>query len=466
MTRRAVFSLDRLQDHGHILRIEEEVVHLNNGARQFSLDLGSLEGALTALSQGATPPGAIGRIGSALFRLLTSHRAIEQQVLACHHNGCGLLIEDLEPEAQALPWETLRDAGGNFLAFGDSPLLGRTVTPLRQQTPLTRSWERKLRVLAVLAASGAQSDLRLLTAVCELEALVAGLSAPGGPPFELLVVGCDFDLGTDPAEDVRRAVEAMQNPAVGFQPLAGFGTLRDSIEAFEPHLLHFFCHGFADDEMAPRLELALRDDQLVRRPRGTLVLEASDLEELLEAQNQLWLLVLNCCLGAAATESISFARDVMARPALDLPAVVAMREAVDRRDAHLFTSSFYREVAEITARQASSPNAADLQWAETLPAVRSAICRERCQALSNAEHCREWSNPVIYVRREPFRVVPVSAASAEDDREERIEELESQIAMLKSLRDELSQVPDIPADKIALLDERIRELRRKLAQLL
>ncbi|MEM7481666.1 MAG: CHAT domain-containing protein [Acidobacteriota bacterium] len=451
------------------VRIEERIVEPRPDERhQEVLELGPFHTAAAA-------NGGLLSLGDGLFSVLAGFPPIARQLDAAHRAGNVLLIEDLEADSQRLPWETLRTPTGGFLALSDSPYLGRVVTPFSQLRTLQSTWDGTLRVVAVLAATGAQPDGRMITAIEELEALVEGLRAPGSPPFELTVLSSDFNLGGPPADDLEKAVAALGDPAVKFEELLDLASIEEALERIQPQILHFFCHGLAgDDEDKPRLELSLRDDQIGHRTRGSLILEATTVAELVKGRSKLWLLVLNCCLGANASESVSFARQVMTDSGQTLPAMIAMREAIDRRDAHLFTGSFYRTAGPMIAETAGKARA-DLRWIEALPAVRKHICRERVQVLSRASESPEWTLPVIYVRREAFEIVgPAPADGGEpaahleaEDSAETIDRLEGEIAFLKSVRNDLVvSSPDLPAEKLAILDDRINDLRRQLMEAL
>lgn len=476
MSSRAVLSFACLGPGNHVLRLEESITVLAPDAQTQALV--DLAGILVA---GQSHDAA----GTGLFGFLVGQAVVRDQLVASRRNGFTLLIEDEAPEAQGLPWECLRDAAGEFLALDASPLVCRTVTPKKQLKPLTRTWTPPLQVLAVLAATGKQPDGRRLTAIKELQALVAGLDSAPAMPYRLRVLGCDDELDdATPDTDPKLWIEQQDDgDRLSYDRLESLGQIEDEIERLEPHVVHLFCHGFADpdrDNLPPHLELALRFDQLARKERGQLRVEARELGDILAAHPATWLVVLNCCLGAAAGESISFARELMSDPDLDLPAVVAMREAIDRRDAHLFCERFYDTMTDELAAAIADAKPRDLLWAQTLPPVRQALCKARCQSLASADRCAEWTLPVLYVRREPFQLVepghglpPAPVAPAADvgppqgdvpANDLDAEEILGQLRIFKDIREELVQIPNLPPDRIAKVDARIAELRRKLLE--
>ena len=493
MSPRAILSLSTLPNVGYVLRIEEEIVPLSNDEdAQAICNFDMLDALMQQFEQPQLAPGTVGTVGSALYNALVHHAPVQRQLTAALQPASALLIDDISPEAQAFPWEALPSNNDSvFWALNENTLLGRTVS-WRQQQPqaMVRVWEQKVRVLAVLAATGT-IDGRPRTAAAELRALVAGLSA-GALPFELRIVGCDFGLDNVPAdEDVREVAKELQaglrapDQTVEFRELADADAIRKNLTELRPHIVHFFCHGLAANDMAPRIELALRRDQALLSPRGSLVLEAEDLADLLDPSPSVWLVVLNCCLGAAATESISLARHVLSRAGRALPAIVAMREAIDRQDAHIFTTAFYREAVSLIGEAVRSPSTTiDLQWLSALPSVRKAMCRKRCKVVSKAADCREWTVPVMYIRREPLKIckksesspssagppppVPLPAPAAarpaapSEDSQNRLSELQAQLTTLKTIRTDLAALPAIPPGKIEQLDAHIAQMQLEL----
>lgn len=455
MGERAVFTIEEFGG-GPMLRIEEELVSTAVDERHARLDFTALATGLAGFTATPLAAGAVAGLGQALLALFRGHAPALQQIDAARRPGCSLLIEDVTPAAQMLPWETLQDSQGAFMALRAEPLLARLVTPRHQQLPIERTFKPPLRVLALLAAAGRQPDGSVLTALPELDALLAALDSRPEVPVEVHVLGVD--------DDVRGCVEARDDPRIRFSGLEALSTLEDALADFQPHVVHFFCHGFASENAQPRLELATRSDQLAGHPRGAIALEADQLADLLRPQSQLWLLTLNCCLGAAATETISFARDVMSRR-LDLPAVIAMREAIDRQDAHLFAEAVMGELCKVVRQLLGGSSAAALDWSCLLPPVRQRLCTTRCQTLSNAQSCRVWTVPVLYVRPEPFLIrgladAPPAAATG------RVEEMRAQIATLAAMRAELGAVPGLPASALAAIDQEIVALTNTLIDLL
>lgn len=436
------------------IRLAEELVEIGDAEDEVQVDFAGLAGPIASFAASPPVPGAVGSFGKSLFDWLALHQVIARQLAAAQQNGCLLTVDDRAPSAQSLPWEAMQDGLGNFVALRSSPLFSRIYVPRRSPKEVERTFRPPLRVLAVIAAAGAQGDGSVLSGLPELEALLAGLGG-GGAGFALRVLGAD--------DDVRARVEALADPRVTFKELAGYATLEGELAAQKPDVLHFFCHGFAGDEATPpHLELATRTDQLAKKERGSILLAGEDLVPLLEAQPQLWMVVLNSCLGAAATESTSLARELIG--GADLPAVVAMREAVERRDAHLFAEELMREVQKVVAEVVAEQPPKTLEWARVLPAVRARLVRERGNGgLAKAKDLREWTLPVLYVHRDDFRIVKVLLETLTPEVETESAKLSGQIEKLQALRGEMAAL--LPPEKLQELDTHLATLRAELAQL-
>jgi CHAT domain len=177
--------------------------------------------------------------------------------------------------------------------------------------------------------------------------------------------------------------------------------LTQSIRAWSPNILHFFCHGQADTG-GQSLELATANDHLQRAANnldvvsGSVRVTTQNLVRLGGSLDNPWLLVLNCCSSGKAGVGLQS----MANQAVStgFPAVVAMMEPVDANDAYEFTRAFYPE-AFAALRQASDElqhrASTSLEWTSILYHARTAISQ-----LNNrdVQACAEWSLPVLYVR--------------------------------------------------------------------
>jgi hypothetical protein len=143
------------------------------------------------------------------------------------------------------------------------------------------------------------------------------------------------------------------------------------------HILHIVSHGRFDSE----------------RGEGALVLEDKDgraqsvtglwLGEILSAQNELRLVVLNACEGALTSAADPLAGMAQALVGARIPAVVAMRSRISDEAAVAFAESFYEalgrslpvDVALAKARQGVLSRKNDLEWTTPVLYTRSPDCQ-------------------------------------------------------------------------------------------
>jgi hypothetical protein len=375
--------------------------------------------------------------------------------------------------SQAMPWEAMRKAP-DFVALLKDQRLARMVLGSAPNAGGVRSFERELRILAVLAAAGTDPkdpDADPLTSLDELAALVAGLKTlPPEVGLQVRVVGCD--------KAVRDAVAALNDPRFTFEFVASAENDQATLAIFaataamQPHVVHFFCHGQAGNP--PRLELATALDQEMGRVNGSAVLEPDALGGLLERAPGIWLAVLNCCLGAAPTrESPGLARVMV----LDgFPAAVGMQEPIDRVDAHRFTGAFYEALCQLLAEALAAPQPVEIDWPKAMIAPRQHLCRARVGVLSKAGQTKAWTLPVLYVGRSPMSLQVLAPAAAAQPAPpgqpapvppaaptpSEVTELQAELATLVGMRAELAaaSAPPVVLQKV---DARIAELRQKLA---
>lgn len=195
--------------------------------------------AILGFRQGNAGPGSTARAGRLLFDALAAIPAVGEQLTLAVARNVPLYIADDSPTSQALPWEALcRTGDGRFFAL-DGPPLGRTVKALEAGSIGPFVFDPPLRVLAVLAAAGGAAGL---TARREWEALSAAMAGAAPLEVEVAVVGCD--------DEVRDAVDAADG-APSFSFLTSADELLAAARDFQPHVAHFFCHGFVDPGWEP-----------------------------------------------------------------------------------------------------------------------------------------------------------------------------------------------------------------------
>jgi hypothetical protein len=176
------------------------------------------------------------------------------------------------------------------------------------------------------------------------------------------------------------------------------------IKRFNPHILHFFCHGHAGDR--PHLRIALNTDWIGNLPDGSLTVESSEFMSLQSQASETWIMVLNCCKtsagGPSEVRSLSLS---LINQGPHIPAVVGMREAVDAGDAHLFTGSFYGAVAARIDQFLGGAELTETDWVSVLDEPRRLLAKQYGDGRlldEAAADAKQWTLPVMYIRPEPF----------------------------------------------------------------
>lgn len=393
--------------------------------------------------------GRTGAVGDVLFQALTNHPHLAQQVQAALLQKAPIYLNDRSFMAQALPWETLR-ASKTFVGLEDDLRLARMVIAGSPKAQTDRTFDGELRVLAVLAAAGGDSadpSKPPLTALDEWKALfAANVQLPPGVSLRIHVIGCD--------PDVKAAVEAAAvatGAAPGDEPFT-FAFLPPQDKApvaliaaateLQPHIVHFFCHGFVGD--APHLELATQSDQIKGGAQGSVLLELSDLGQLKTAAPGVWAAVLNCCLGAAAAEnSQPLARSLVAERGF--PAVIGMQEPISRRDAHRFTESFYPSLLRRLGKALGTVRPR-LDWPEVLVEPRQKLVKAHVKLLAKASDTKPWALPVLYVGHDDFELQIVAPPDpAVPTARAELTAAQAELSTLSALLVELTNAGALPA---------------------
>ena len=360
-----------------------------------------------------TVEGAVAKYGRLLREKLTAaHEAVRDALADSLRAPAGevrpvYFMITAEP-AEGLHWEALCMDNGSFLALDRRWPIGRMAHSGRDWSAAgPRPFAPPLRMLAVISALGVDGRnewRRLYEAVKNVRQ--AGLAV------RLRVL-----VGEEPLLEELRALPAGE---VEFDTLkAGGEQLENEVNAFAPHILHFFCHGTTS--FGPRLEFAtIADRDQDDRATGSITLSASQLVNL-QAMKQLWLVTLNSCEGAkGGSEVRSLAHTLVADGGV--PAVVGMAEPVDASDAHAFCGAFYGAVLEDIRVAAQTPPgaSAELEWARGLYSPR----RRLAEAHQDAAQSRQWLLPVLYVGVAPFAIqsVPATADPAVRTRASLVEE--------------------------------------------
>jgi hypothetical protein len=344
-----------------------------------------------------TVPDAVMQHGRTLRQALAQHPAIAQMLqmlaLAPPTQVTPIYFYLQAPEAEQLYWEALYDdVQGVFLALDLRWPIGRIADALATQpAPPFYKFEGALRLAAVLSAL----DVPAVVEWQNLRQAIDAARAAGLPVELLLLVGEESLHDAMQAEITRGALTGVTVKLIE----SSADKLEAALDAFQPHLLHFFCHGAVDHGVS-RLKVATALDWAAGADVASLVLPVEQLIAL-PAMRQSWLVVLNCCEGGAATTQLhSMAHTLVARGA---PAAIGMLEPIAAADAHRFCAGFYpaifREIGQALA-QSSSAQPAPIEWSMSLRAARIQI-----HSGVDPKSERTWALPVLYARPERFQIV-------------------------------------------------------------
>ena len=292
-----------------------------------------------------------------------------------------------EGEMELIGWETLCNKADAFFSLDDRFPIGRIVEPSHDEARAPTSMRLPFRVMAILSAMGADARPEwehLFAAVTTARA--AGLDMQ----FRVLVGDPDLRALIDQAVPANAAWLSVSHiDSKGSEVV-------QAISQWKPQIVHFFCHGFADDT-DQSLELATTTDYLQDLKKGSTIIRTSQLARMVDLLPNPWLLTLNCCdTGRAAAALNSMAHRVVRA---GFPAAVAMLEPVNENDAHVFTKAFYGRMFQLLEESAETLKQAEeapFEWLRPMSAVREALVEEHTEAEPTS--VREWSLPVLYVR--------------------------------------------------------------------
>lgn len=398
---RFVLRLERPVNGDPQVRMEEPLDH-PNADMPFRIDPRIVRGINDMFNQNPLPPGTIRDVGIDLLGVLATHDAVRDQVLPMLdvqsqvESAIYLMIRD--PELESLPWEALHGDNCGFASANRKWPIARARK--LQQSKSDATFIPPLKVMAILGASGEDSGTHL-PADAEFDSLKGALKSSRLNVL-LKVLVCQ--------EDLQKKIDGLAlDWILPTELLADRADLFNDVRAFEPHLLHFFCHGIADP--TPRLEIASALNW-ERRERGSIIVEGPDLRDRGDPQEKTWLVTLNCC-ESAMQGTTPGSRSLPLASALvnaGFPAAVGMRERVEIGLAHIFCRLFYDALlTELGNRfeTAAQEGLKEIHWACGLYAARQAICEnvDPTEAFSDAmPNRKEWTIPVLYTRLQPFGV--------------------------------------------------------------
>jgi CHAT domain len=363
------------------------------------------EPAFLGLTRAPLDADAMQAVGQTLYQAIVAHPDLAQSLTNALRTQpparYPVFVEiDSISRVETLPWEALCDLDGNFLGLDERWAIGRIVDGARTSVGAAE-FTPPLKLAVVLSCLW-------VPAADEWQALRDNLRAVPGLPVEVLVLTSEEDLAAAIAATPDLPVTVEQVPP-------DTAALQERVSAFDPHVLHFFCHGSAQG--SPHVEVAVHSDWVIPPPYNSLFLEAAQIRDLTpRTADRPWLLVLNCCESAAGAdrENLQSLALMLVRDAA-LPAVVGMREPVTSSDASLFTRAFYAGLlGELSSRLDGSVQPGEpFDWARYVVRARERLRdKYRMPPSVAARSTQDWTLPVVYSRPEPFAVVPSAAAVA------------------------------------------------------
>ena len=362
------------------------------------------EQSFVALSTGQLAGDAVQVAGQRLYEPVSEHERIKEKLneaLGAESGERAPIFVKLRTagHAEALPWETLCSPDGNFLGLDERWSLARIVEPTRRG-PKRFEMTLPIRIAAVLSCLGVPAYGEL-AALCDamVESRLANYT-------QLLVFTSEEDVYNKVQQKMASTPGRFESFNVRFVP-NDLDELCDSIKSFEPHVLHFFCHGSKSDAS---IEVATKSSWQTNPVKGLLSIGARQFQGFRQGMAELpWLITLNCCEGAGVDTSTTDTRSV----AFDLvyygiaPAVVGMREAITSRTANVLTRVFYRQLLnDLAGLRNSEARDPEVDWARLVAAAREAVALKSGTLATASRSTKQWTLPVLYVRPSEFAIQP------------------------------------------------------------
>jgi hypothetical protein len=342
-------------------------------------------------------PNAVKTHGSQLFQKLTAAHPAIGQVLTTALQTPGatpsFYFNLLADDAERLCWETLYEQHNGFLALQQEWAIARMAdSTFDIVRPPVAIFDSPLRLMAILSAHNVPAEPEWQ----QLKAEVIRSRNDQACPVELsLLIGEEALFGT-----ITQEIANEHLPGITVAPMPmQTEDIKKAVNAFSPHILHFFTHGSVDYGSAT-LQMGHFGDAGL--PNGSISLSTSELTRF-AAMKTVWLVTLNCCdSGRAVPEMHSMAHRLVAQ---GVPAALGMMEPIAPADAHELCGAFYRAIFEyLVDRLKIAPgDQVEVEWSKVLHPARSAL-KTLHIAQGQPDTRREWTLPVLYVRIEPFYV--------------------------------------------------------------
>jgi hypothetical protein len=322
-------------------------------------------------------------VGDALWDCLATHANVNQAFQHALEPGqpdrcISLSFTSGTAAAKELPWEALRKNEA-FLSFDEGIPILREVDTTSENRPLTLLEGEKLRFLGVIAAEG--EDGR-----GEWKALKRAFSSVSETlPIEGLI------LTSSP--EVTQDINDNGPPNIAVGPIFDQAhALIQTIQAFGPHIAHFFCHGHAGGN----LKLQCSGVEFGRK--ASTWLSTVDLEKALALSA--WVTVLNACSLAAPPDpdapeiagSLNLCESLVKN---GFPVVIGMRAPVNAGDAEIFAESFHTSMLNTIGTQLAK-GAGPLSLAASFGGACRAILGAKPPDVS--KRMPSWTLPVMNLR--------------------------------------------------------------------
>jgi hypothetical protein len=316
-------------------------------------------------------------VGGKIYDELCKNREVKKAIDgALNGSSMPIYINATTIPAQGVRWESLWGGGDppGFVSLDPRWPVARIAGTDAARTPTM--FAAPLRILAVISAEGRAGTP-------EWDALFEASQAArqSGLPVSIHVLTGEDDL-----------YHALTPPPADWVTVAPVPTTADELSlevgSFEPHILHFFCHGRVDAGNAylgilgnsQELQLSIRE-----------LLQISGLENV-------WLVVLNSCLGGASLKDYpSMAWRIVSEG--KVPFAIGAMENVDVSDAYTFSRAFYKRLLFTFGsgiKKAAANGVLAFEWADALYAARQAInVANRKNPAANLQ----WTLPILYEHR-------------------------------------------------------------------
>jgi CHAT domain-containing protein len=341
-------------------------------------------------------PRTVEEAGTLLAEALSFHPAIRDAldhfVQPAQKERVPIYIEVGPADADALPWEALYKQGAGFLGLDPRWPIARVLA----RDSVEIGYCPPLKMMAVLSAPTLAEG-----AGGEWDAIYSALTGSG----------LEYDLLAFVSEAALLAkIKSLGDSKVTVIELTDENEILEAITDFQPDLLHFYCHGFADGPAQLIINAAF---DLENGLEPSIRIKAEKLWQSADLTNPPWLLTLNCCESAAprSSETLNLASYL---GKMTFPSVIGMRQRVASDYANHFSRFLYHRIFD-ELYKASQQETYEIEWAAVLWKARQELATKFAgpsQTYSQvAPFCNEWTVPVLYTVRDPLNLRKLKKAN-------------------------------------------------------